>query len=271
MKKLPSPISLLIAAWAVLAVIFAFTDWQISQALYNPEASWVHFMEAYGQVPGALLGVLSASIILRTYRVEKNFKSIVGVIGLEFLALFTSFGVSADLLGAQVDPDNMNIAALIILTISITVIAQIILRRFSLEQVNQYKGAAKAGLILVLVGGIATVWFFKIPWGRWTYRDILEAGNTALFTPWYLPQGNNGHHSFFSGHTALSFAVIGYIYYLKEASRRNLLMGIFILWGLIGAVSRVVVGAHFASDTLFGASETILWFGFLRNRYLPIS
>jgi len=271
MKKLPSPISLLIAAWVVLAVIFTFTDWQISQALYKPNAGWAHFMEAYGQVPGSLLGVLSAGILLRTYQVEKKFKNIAGLMGLGILAVFTSFGVSADLLGAQVDPDNMNTAALVILTISITVIAQIILRRFSFEQVSQYKNAAKAGLILVLLGGIVTVWFFKIPWGRWTYRDILEVGNTSLFTPWYLPQGNNGHHSFFSGHTALSFAVIGYIYYLKEASRRNFLMGIFILWGLIGAASRVVVGAHFASDTLFGASETILWFGLLRNRYLPIS
>lgn len=268
MKRLSSPTGLLIAVWAILAVVFAFTDWQTSQALYNPEAGWAHFMEAYGQVPGSLLGVLSASILLRTYQVEKKFKSIAGVIGLGILALFTSFGVSADLLGAQVDPDNLNAVALLILTISIAVIVQIILRRFSFEQVSQYKNAAKAGLILMLVGGIVAVWFFKIPWGRWTYRDILEMGNPALFTPWYLPQGNNGHHSFFSGHTALSFVVIGYLYYLKnDDTRRNLLLGIFLLWGLIGAASRVVVGAHFASDVLFGAGETLLWFLLLAKRY----
>ena len=270
MKKTASPIGILIAAWAIMAVVFALTDWQISQALYNPDTGWVHFMEAYGQVPGSLLGVLSAGILLRIYQVEKKFKSIAGIIGLSILALFTSFGVSADLLGAQVDPGNINAVALFILTISIAVVTQIILRRFPLEQVNQYKNAAKAGLILMLVGGIVTVWFFKIPWGRWTYRDILEVSNVALFTPWYLPQGNNGHHSFFSGHTALSFVVVGYLSYLKnEDNRRNLLLGIFLLWGLIGAASRVVIGAHFASDVLFGASETLLWAWFLGKKFLP--
>ncbi len=250
-----------IAVFTVLAIIFAFTDWQISQALYNPNASWAHFMEAYGQIPGSFLGVLSASILLRTYKTEKNVKSIAGVVGLGLLTIFTSFGMSADLLGAQVDPDNLNAGALLVLTLGVAIVGQIILRRFSYETISQYKTAAKVGLILMLVGGIVTVWAFKIPWGRWTYRDILEAGNNALFTPWYLPQGNNGHHSFFSGHTALSFTVIGYILYLKETlNSRNIILAVLLLWGVIGGMSRIVVGAHFASDVLFGAGETLLWF-----------
>lgn len=268
MKKLSSPISILIAIWAMLAVIFAFADWQISQALYNPEAGWAHFMEAYGQVPGSLLGVISAGILLRLYKVEKNLKSIAGVIGLGLLVLFTSFGMSADLLGAQVDPDNLNVVALLVLAIAVIVLVQVILRRFPYETVNQYKTAAQAGLMLMFFAGFITVWAIKIPWGRWTYRDILEAGNAALFTPWYLPQGNNGHHSFISGHTALSFVVMGYLYFFKKGeSKRNILLGTFLLWGVIGGLSRIVVGAHFASDVLFGAGETLLWFLLLAKRY----
>ena len=267
MKKLSPTIILLVAVWAVLAVIFAFIDWKISQSLYNPEAGWAHFMEAYGQVPGSFLGVLSASILLRTYKVEKKFKSIAGVIGLGLLTVFTAFGMSADLLGAQIDPDNINTTALLILPLAIVIIGQIILQRFSYEAVSQYKTAAKAGLLLMFLGGFITVWAFKIPWGRWTYRDILEAANPALFTPWYLPQGNNGHHSFFSGHTALSFVVMGYLYYMKkEYKARNIFVAAFLLWGIIGGMSRVVIGAHFASDVLFGAGETLLWFLILANQ-----
>ena len=268
MKKLLSPIAIFVAVWAVLAVIFAFTDWQISQSLYNPEAGWAHFMEAYGQVPGSFLGVLSASILLRTYKVEKKFKSIAGVIGLGLLTIFAAFGMSADLLGAQVDPDNINTTALLILPLAIVIIGQVILRRFSYEAISQYKPAAKAGLLLMFLGGFITVWAFKIPWGRWTYRDILEAANPSLFTPWYLPQGNNGHHSFFSGHTALSFVVMGYLYYVKkEHNARNIFLAVFLLWGIVGGMSRIVVGAHFASDVLFGAGETLLWFLLLAKRY----
>jgi len=259
-----------VAVFAALAVLFAFTDWQISQALYNPEAGWAHFMEAYGQVPGSFLGVLGAGILLRTYKVQKDIKSIAGVIGLGLLALFASFGMSADLLGAQVDPDNLNTTALLILTLTVILVVQIVLRRFSYEVVSQYKTAAQAGLLLMFLGGFITVWIVKIPWGRWTYRDILEAGNTALFTPWYLPQGNNGHHSFFSGHTALSFVVTGYLYYMKkDFNARNIFLAIFVLWGVIGGMSRIVAGAHFASDVLFGAGETLLWF-FLFSKWYKV-
>ena len=257
-----------VAIFVILAVIFGFSDWQISQALYNPNAGWAHFMEAYGQIPGSFLGLLSASILLRTYKVEKKFKSIAGVIGLGILTIFTAFGVSADILGAQVDPENLNVIALLVLTLALVILGQVVLRRFSDQALGQYKVAAKVGLILMLVGGIVTVWLFKIPWGRWTYRDILDTGNNALFTPWYLPQGNNGHHSFFSGHTALSFTVIGYFLYLKKSlNNRNLILGALLLWGIIGGISRIVVGAHFASDVLFGAGETLLWFVLLSEWY----
>jgi membrane-associated phospholipid phosphatase len=43
---------------------------------------------------------------------------------------------------------------------------------------------------------------------------------------------------------------------------------VLLLWGVIGALSRVVIGAHFASDTLFGAGQTLLWFWFLKNKFV---
>lgn len=259
-----------VVIFAVLAIIFGFADWQISQTLYNPEASWAHFMEAYGQIPGALLGFISSAILLRIYKTEKNFKSIAGILGLGLLSLFNAFGVSADALGAQVNPDEINMPMLLGVALGMFIFAQVILRFFSVDALSQYKNAAKAVVILALMGGIITVWLFKIPWGRWTYRDILEAGDPSLFSSWYLPQGVNGHHSFFSGHTALSFVVLGYLYFLKKDSNaRNVLLVLFLIWGVIGGMSRVVIGAHFASDVLFGAGETMLWFWFLKQRYLP--
>jgi len=269
MKKFTSPLAVLIAVWAVLAVVFAFTDWQISQSLYYPAAGWTHFMEAFGQMPGSFLGLLGGSIWLRTYAVQKNTKSIAGLTGLALLTFLMSFGLFADAFGAQVASENVNLPLVLILSIITLSLGQVILRRFPLETIGQYKNAAKGALLLTFLGGIVTVWLFKIPWGRWTYRDILEAGNPALFSPWYLPQGSNGHHSFFSGHTAMSFTVLGYALFLKKgSSARNIVLAVAFLWGILGALSRVVSGAHFASDVLFGAGETILWFMFLRDRVI---
>jgi membrane-associated phospholipid phosphatase len=270
MKKFSSPLVILLAVCSVLAIVFAFTDWRISQALFNPESGWAQFMEAYGQLPGSFLGLLSGSILLRIYKVEGNAKSIAGVIGLALLTAFTSFGFTADAFGAQVDTSKLSLPLLFGVAIVVVIIGQVILRQFSFEAVNQYKNAAQVGMAVMFIGGIVTVWAFKIPWGRWTYRDILEAGNAALFSPWYLPQGVNGHYSFFSGHTALSFAVLPFILFLKkEHNARNILFAALLLWGVIGGMSRIVAGAHFASDVLFGAGETLLWFWIFRNKFAP--
>ncbi len=260
----------MVVVFIALAVLFGFTDWQISGALYNPESGWAHFMEAFGQLPGAFLGLLSGSILLRTYKVEKKAKSILGFIGLILLTIVSAFGFSADAFGAQVDQSSVNMPLVLVLTIVLVVIAQIVLRRFPLETISKYKNAAKTGLALFILAGMVTVWLFKIPWGRWTYRDILAVGDPTLFTRWFLPQGNNGHHSFFSGHTAMSFTVLGYILYFKKDSPiRKIVLAVALLWGVIGGLSRIVVGAHFASDVLFGAGQTILWFWYLHKKFAP--
>jgi len=254
-----------VAVFLLLAVIFAFTDWQISQALYNPESGWAHFLEGYGQIPGSLLGFISGSILLRTYRTEKNAKSILGIIGLTLLTAFAGLSLFGDLFGAQTGAD-LSIVLILGSAIVTLILMQVLLRCFPVETIAQYKNAAKVGLALI---GFITVWAVKIPWGRWTYRDILESGNPALFTPWYLPQGYNGHYSFISGHTSLMFMVIGYILFLKKGSKaRNIVLAALLLWGFTGAISRIVMGAHFASDTLFGAGQTLLWFWFLKNKFV---
>jgi membrane-associated phospholipid phosphatase len=258
-----------LAIFVALMLVFSFTDWQISQTLYNPDSGWATFMEAYGQLPGSFLGFLCGSMLIRTYKIEKSVKSILGLIGLYLLSIFAVFGFFSDVFGAQVDQSKVNLPAVLVLTVVSIILAQIILHRFSLEAVSQYKSAAKVGLALVMVGGIGTVWLVKIPWGRWTYRDILEAGKTALFTPWFLPQGNNGHHSFFSGHTALCFSTLPYLLFLKKGNPARLpLLVVLLLWGVIGGLSRIVVGAHYASDVLVGACQTLLWFWVFNNLYV---
>ena len=255
-----------VAVFAVLAIVFAFTDWRISQALYNPEAGWANFMEIYGQLPGAFVGFIGGSVLLALFKMQKTFKSIAGGIGLFILTFLASAMFWLDALGAQGGETNAPLALL--LGLVMLILAVILLKRLPEEKLAAIKPAAKVAFSLMFIAGIVTVWAIKIPWGRWTYRDILEAGNTALFTPWYLPQGNNGHHSFFSGHTAMAFSVLPILLLVKKGNRaRNILLAVLLLWGLIGAMSRIVVGAHFASDVLFGAGETILWFVLLSKKF----
>lgn len=257
-----------VAIFIVLAVVFAFTDLAISEAVADPQLGWAHFMELYDQLPGAFVGFLGGSVLLALYKTEKTFKSIAGVIGLGFLALLAGVMFWLDALGAQGGETNPLLA--LIFGVVMFVLGQVIFRRVPDDRLAEYKPTAKVALTLMFVAGIITVWVFKIPWGRWTYRDILEAGDLSLFTPWYLPQGVNGHQSFFSGHTALSFAVLPVVLLFKNNKRNYTIAWILVFaWGLLGAASRVAIGAHFASDVLFGGGQTLLWFWILRKRFLP--
>lgn len=258
-----------VVVFVFLAVVFAFTDLAISQSYADPQSGWAHFLELYGQLPGVFVGFLGGSTLLSLYKVEKNFKSISGVIGLFILTLFTSLMFWGDALGVQALPEEMNPLPPLGLGFLMLLLVQVVLRRLPEETISQYKPAAKVAFTLIFVAGLLTVWSIKIPWGRWTFRDLLEIGDLSLFTPWYLPQGNNGHHSFISGHTALSFCVLPIVLlFRKNKQQFKIAWALALIWGIIGALSRVKIGAHFPSDVLFGGGQTLLWFWILQNKFI---
>ena len=258
-----------VVVFVVLAVIFAFTDLEISQSYADPQSGWANFLELYGQLPGALVSFLGGSTLLALYKVKRNFMSLSGLVGLFILTLFTSLMFWGDALGAQALPEEMNPLPPLGLGFLMLILAQVILRRLPADRLEEYKPAAKTALSLLFVAGLITVWSIKIPWGRWTYRDMLEIGDLSLFTPWYLPQGNNGHHSFFSGHTAMAFLVLPVVMLFRKNKNHYAIAWMLALsWGIIGAVSRVKIGAHFPSDVLFGGGQTLLWFWLLRKKFL---
>ena len=257
----------LVVIWAILAIVFAFTDLQISQAIFNANSGWAHLFEAYGQIPGALVAFGCGTILLRLYKIEKKLGSILGLIGLYLVTFLAGAMGLMDAFGAQ-EHAPLNLPVILLVALVLLALVRVVLSHIPDEKLAKFKPAAKVGLTLMFVAGILTVWAFKIPWGRWTYRDIIVEGNLSLFTPWYLPQGNNGHNSFFSGHAAMFFSVFPIILFFKKGTTgRTVALALVFLWGFIGALSRVVIGAHFASDVLFGAGETLLWFLLMSKWY----
>lgn len=271
MKKNNQLLLFFFSIWGILAVVFAFTDLAISQKFANLHSGWAAFMEDYGQLPGALVAFVGSSTLLAIYKLNRNLKSVWGMVGLSVLTLLIGLMFWVDALGAQ--NGEINISLGLILAVIMTGAAQYILRRLRSEDLVQFKPIATIAVVLLFAAGIATVWAIKIPWGRWTYRDILEVGDLSLFTRWYLPQGNNGHHSFISGHTAMGFSVLPIVLLFRKNKTQYLIAwALALAWGVIVAASRVVIGAHFAADVLFGGCQTVLWFCFLNKKFLrPIT
>jgi membrane-associated phospholipid phosphatase len=69
------------------------------------------------------------------------------------------------------------------------------------------------------------------------------------------------HKSFPSGHTITAFAVASALYFSCDKDKRQPMLLVFVLAGLVG-VSRSAVGAHWLTDVLAGAGVGI-WCGML--------
>lgn len=214
--------------------MFAFTDEAISDALYNPQSGWADFLERYGQTTGAFVGLMGGSVLVRLATPTKGVKSILSVIGLVVLTFLMALSFMADATGLQAHKDP-NPALILGGAVAIVVVAQLVLRLIARERLEGFRPAAKVALALPLVAGVLTVWLIKIPWGRWTYRDFLEAGDPSLFTPWFIPQGNNGHHSFISGHTAFSFSLLSAaLLFVKSKTAFKTALAVALAWGVLG-------------------------------------
>lgn len=107
--------------------------------------------------------------------------------------------------------------------------------------------------VVYFVAAQVIAYGIKIPWGRLRFRDMTDP--LVQFTPWYLPQGLTGNHSFPSGHTFNSCSVLLLLYGSQIWNIKNQRLCWIAAGGWIGLVAagRIVAGAHFASDVTMGA------------------
>ena len=111
----------------------------------------------------------------------------------------------------------------------------------------------KSLLEYAFFGYVICIQVIKYFWGRVRFRELDVA--FSQFTPWYLPQGLTGFDSFPSGHAAMGCMLLALLIFLADAKQwiKNSVLTIIFLCGIVLALSRVVIGAHYASDVLFGS------------------
>src|SRR5699024_2804419 len=99
-------------------------------------------------------------------------------------------------------------------------------------------------------------------WGRVRFREMDESYDA--FTTWFIPQFEKYQElfddpaSFPSGHTSNATVIMMIIFlpvlFEKFKGKDKLLYTTAIAWIGLVAVSRIVMGAHFASDVTMGAA-----------------
>ena len=123
--------------------------------------------------------------------------------------------------------------------------------------------------LFYLVALLILVDALKLCWGRIRFRQLSDF---SQFTPWYKPRGFTGYASFPSGHTANATALYALTLcapLIKSRAGKAMCYIVPGVWIVTMAASRVLVGAHYASDVLFGAAISIALFYLVRRLVLP--
>lgn len=120
-------------------------------------------------------------------------------------------------------------------------------------------------LVLVIMNSLKTVW------GRMRFREMAEPA--AEFTRWYqiVPRGgfDNRYASFPSGHSMNSAGVILLMLLpsmMPPLENKEKALHIFVyIWCAAVGISRVFMGAHFASDVTVGILLSLAIFEGLKS------
>ena len=249
----------------ILLAIFTFTDLQISMALFTKNL-YGRVFEIIGELPFVFLSLFGSCLLFR-FRPQKNLVlNIVCALAFGvFVLLFTFMGGFMTwnyLLENGVALPSFTPALLgAVLLLGAALLAAYIPAQYAHKAVT-YGIIALVYFVLVIV----VMNTLKMTWGRMRIREMTDP--LTQFTPWYIITSRGGfdnkYASFPSGHSMNSAAIILSLllpsFVPALADKGKLLKSISYTWLLLVGTSRIVMGAHFASDVVAGIMLSLALF-----------
>ena len=244
-----------VVALLLIATVF---DLRISQAVYGKNVFSTVF-EILGEAPIQFLALFGAVTLMR-FRSRKA-KWVSGLLMVAYGILTAAFAAMFGF--ATINYVNENIAHELPIVVSLLTslaglaLAILLARAVPKERAREAVTFAIIAIVyLVLI--VIVMNSIKSVWGRLRMREMLDP--VREFTPWYEIHFRGGFDnrfaSFPSGHTMNAAGVI-LITLLPSVlaglkGKETLLRVIAYSWAVVVGFSRVVAGAHFATDVLFG-------------------
>jgi membrane-associated phospholipid phosphatase len=263
------------AGFLLLLAIFTVSDLAISKKLFDIKNPFGNMLAAFGETPGFLVGIFSAAALLTTRnRAKGTVLNLVQIIGFGLLLVGFSavagFKPLSDLRSWQQSAIPQTAGAVGLFYAVLALILAIHLRK---HEKTALRSAAAVGILLLILT-IILVNSIKIPWGRMRMRSMDDPD--SQFTRWFLPQGmgdSEEYKSFPSGHSSTAAVIIWitliptFVPRFRTKKANILLHVIAYCWIVAVMLSRIIVGAHFASDTLVGAAITVCCFYILKRAF----
>lgn len=247
----------------VMMVVGSLWDYPISQALYNQSNVLGLFFAAFGEYPAALGFAAAGAMLISARNREKRLRGVLQVIAGCVLLLFGA-SMAAVLPTGYLDI-SLGLSAVIGVACTALVVWGILRLCRNADRGTVLRVAAV--FMLVVFADILVVNLTKIPWGRPRMR-LVAVVERACFLPWWQPGTElrdalvaagvaaEEFKSFPSGHTANASALMLLCLLpklsVKLEGKQTALFLVGFLWAAVVALSRIIMGAHYLTDTMAG-------------------
>ncbi len=250
-----------IIIWIILAIIFGFTDLEISKALVNRECLWANIGKDYGEAPGYGIIAVAISILVGSYQDELKKQKIAAYVFLIIGAVILILAIIFGSIWFMAFGGGITLGVLLFLVFTYN------------RDWREFKKIAIVIILLSIINPLIFVQIGKILCGRVRYNDL--SSDYSNYTPWFLPPGPiswlQDNASFPSGHTAMGWMLLPLLIVVKDRKVsdpiRIIITILIISWGLFIGISRIVVGEHFASDVLFSTGVAFVAIILLYNKF----
>lgn len=263
-----------------LLVLFAFFDLDITHSLYNPESIFGRLGENLAEAPFQMLCVFACLLLFKTR--NKSSKGLDIGLGILFMTLAIIFaGYSGGRVISYTKRYGWDASLQWPLAIAFGLFNFVVPALFAWKaKIEDRNKAIAISLFIVIMWILSFVLMnaLKFLWHRprWRYLVTTEDPD-AGFVPFYILGCNGGfesnYASFPSGHTinaigVISISLLGYCFPSLDKSAFPLRLFAYV-WAILCAISRIIMGAHFASDVTAGFFVGFLLFDLMSTFFLP--
>lgn len=260
----------LLTVVVILLVAGSFCDDVLSAYLYQPSNRFAVLLAAFGQLPASAAFSVSGVLLYASRNKHNSRQSLLSVI----LALvLNSIALTMTIYESSVYYPNHSVILLSVITVLLLALINVFVQ-YTVKNLTSDQFREVAWFILfVVVAQVAVVNGLKLIWARPRFR-LLMAQDTLPFQPWWiigntmkapllaLGIGADEFKSFPSGHTASAACalLIGTLPYLNSKWLRyqKVLFGVSVIYIIMVAISRIIMGAHFLSDVTVGLLVTLV-------------
>ncbi len=252
-----------ISAFAALMLIFTLCDLTIAIHIYNPDSAFGRFFEIVGTLPMPVVGIFSCAALIMTARRELCLSTAVSFAVGGLLLMYFCFYAYRSMAHTFSRVGGVMLVGMAIWAATSFYLTDRIVRKGNGTALRRASIIAVVGCAVAVEG----VMLIKMFMSRPRFRNLTDPLNE--FTLWFQRQPYTDasiNSSFPSGHSAqaaLSFCLLLIPMFVKF--RRSLRFKYYFAafsfaaaFTLCVMVSRMILGAHYATDVLVGAALPIV-------------